>query len=252
MFLKFQSNPVYDQPTSPSEDTIANLPSSQDPENADNSTMMEIFTFRCKICIAGDINERNIRMVLGAEDFFVYDLLDSPIEHWSYTKIKSVMLKKNLFEDDAIFLDMGHWYYKSIHIRSPDAQEAVQLISDIFKCLSEPDKEPLLHIGQYRVFDGIQRFKYYEDVDIRIDLSEKSFKCWRIFPNVPGEEDEYKDLLYDFPFKSISKWRTTLQDKLVLTFIDWLGERTIILTVTDAQSIIETINKICNRLRTTQ
>jgi len=104
-----------------------------------------------------------------------------------------------------------------------------------------------LQSGQYKVYEGVQRFKYYEDIDVRIDISEKSFQCWRIFPNVPTDEDENKDLIHEFPFNTLSRWRTT-GDKLIITFYDWVGDRSIILTTPESQPIVDTINQILSKI----
>jgi len=209
------------------------------------STPQQIFTFKCKQTIGGDINERKVRLVLGHEDFFLYDTLDSPLENWPYSKVQNVERQKNILSTDSVIIDLGSFYYKRIHIITPQAQEAVQLFQDIFDYLSDPRKKgPVLHTGEYKVIEGTQRYKFYEDIDVKIDLSEQCFKCWRIFPNVPTEVDESKDLLHEFKFQSLARWTSTIEDKVLLTFNVLLGERTVIITTKEVKGVVGAISQI--------
>jgi len=172
--------------------------------------------------------------------FFLYDMLDTPLENWPYSKINKVEQKRNILEFDSIIIDLGSWYYKQINVMSPKASEAIACFQKVFS----EDKEA---VGDFKVFEGIQRYKYYEDVDVKLELSENSFECWRIFPNAPGTEDDNKELRHRFIFKELLRWSAT-NDKLLLTFNDWIDETTVVITTTQPEKIIDSINQIFNKL----
>jgi len=200
-------------------------------------------SFQCKQLIGGFIQERSVRFVLGKDEFCVYDMIDNPLETWSYNKIYRCELQKSIFSNSTILIDMGCYYYKNISITSPQAEEAVKIIHSIFQRKSNNSPSS---VDEEKVFEVIQRYRVYEEINVQLDISANEMKMWKI-PSV--EENQQKTLLKEYPLSQLDSWSTHGSDKLLLNFSDLLLTTSLIIVSNDPRAIISAVEAVLGGIK---
>jgi len=95
------------------------------------------------------------------------------------------------------------------------------------------------------IFEGIQKYRRYDELDVTINFSTVGVKCWLS----KGPDDIEKSFLYDIPIGDLLHWSAN-NNKFVLTYKYWLSEKWIILVTNQAHEIVNSINAIFNKLTT--
>jgi len=143
-----------------------------------------------------------------------------------------VELRTNMLADDGILIDMGTCYYKQIYIQSPQAAAAVATFKNIFSQEKADNQAP-------HVFEGIQKYRHYDEIDVTITVTPDSFK---------SQQKVEEKILHEYSLSDLIRW-VSHNDKITLVFKSWFKtEDNVILASQQSKEIITYIEQLCNKL----